>query len=131
MSQRTSGSRARARTTSTPLIPSDLSIRVLLIHGETNASYLSRTATANGLEFPRLPKTLHTGRLPRSAADVHPARQEVMVSTEAMARLTRLVERDQEQLRRALPGLRAETMLDLDRAAVRVTAWPRSRAPDR
>ncbi|OAH14320.1 hypothetical protein [Streptomyces jeddahensis] len=34
------------------------------------------------------------------------------------------MERDQEQLRRALPGLRDDKLLDVDAAAVRVTAWP-------
>ncbi|MET8680778.1 hypothetical protein ABZW18_25120 [Streptomyces sp. NPDC004647] len=42
----------------------DLPIRVPLIRGETNGSFLARTAVANGMELPRLLKALHNGRLP-------------------------------------------------------------------
>ncbi|OAH09933.1 hypothetical protein STSP_66980 [Streptomyces jeddahensis] len=96
-----------------------------MVQGESNASYLARTATANGLELPRLLKALHQERLPRNAADVLPARQEVMVSAEAMARLSGLVERDGEQLQRSLPGLQAEKLLDAAAGTVRIIAWPK------
>ncbi|MEJ8654923.1 TniQ family protein [Streptomyces sp. MS1.AVA.3] len=122
MTQGTTGS-PRARTTK-PLRPSDLPIRVPLIHGETNASYLSRTAAANGLALPRLLKALHHGRLPgRGTVKVLPHLQEVHLSTDAVDRLTTLVERDQEQLQRALPGLHTAQLLNVPGAAIRITVW--------
>ncbi|MGP3925932.1 TniQ family protein [Streptomyces sp. 8N616] len=125
MTQGTTGSPARARTTSTPVKPLDLPIRVPLIHGETNASYLSRTAAANGMELPHLLKVLHHGRLPAAATTrVRPNLQEVLVSEEAATRLATLVERDEHQLRRALPNLRPDRMPTVSRAAVRITVWP-------
>ena len=124
MTQGTKGS-AKARTTRKPLTKADLPIRVPLIHGETTASYLARTTAANGLEAGRLLKALHQGRLPSGTfAPVRPHLQELRLSPAAVARLAVLVERDEEQLRRALPGLHPSQLLGSSEAEVRVTVWP-------
>ncbi|PAZ10485.1 hypothetical protein CLM62_40735 [Streptomyces sp. SA15] len=123
MPQGTKGS-ARARTTRKPLKSADLPIRVPLIHGETTASYLARTAAANGIEAGRLLKALHQGRLPSGAlAPLRPHLMEIRLSPESVTRLAALVERDEDQLR-ALPGLRPGELLVVSGAAVRLTAWP-------
>lgn len=125
----TSPRRASSRTR--PLRSADLPIRVPLIHGETTASYLARTASANGLELPRLLKALHRGRLPgRVPVELRPSVQEVFLSDEAVRRLAGLVERDEEQLRRALPGLDPEQLLKAPDAAVRITVWPEGPGSD-
>ncbi|MET9956320.1 TniQ family protein [Streptomyces sp. NPDC006339] len=124
MTQGTKGA-PKPRTTSKPLKKTDLPIRVPLIHGETTASYLARTAAANGIEAGRLLKALHQGRLPGGTfAPVHPNLQETRLSQKAVTRLAELVERDEDQLRRALPGLRPEKLLGTAGAEVRISLWP-------
>jgi hypothetical protein len=87
MTQGTKGS-TKARTARKPLKKTDLPVRVPLIHGETTASYLARTAAANSLEPVRLLKALHQGRLPSGAfAPVHPHLQEARLSPKAVTRL--------------------------------------------
>ncbi|WP_107483767.1 TniQ family protein [Streptomyces sp. SA15] len=115
----------RRLTTRKPLRSADLPIRVPLIHGETTASYLARTAAANGIEAGRLLKALHQGRLPSGAlAPLRPHLKEVRLSPESVTRLAALVERDEDQLRRALPGLRPGGLLVVSGAEVRLTVWP-------
>ncbi|MGW5679195.1 TniQ family protein [Streptomyces sp. NPDC003860] len=105
------------------LTAADLPIRVPLVHGETTASYLARTAAGNGLPLPRLLRSLHgaraVGRLP---LEIHPGMQEVYLDAEAVHLLGVLVERDPEQVRRALPGLCEGHPLPA--SPVRVTTWP-------
>lgn len=89
-----------------PPRPSDLPIRVPLVHGETNGSFLARTASANGLALSRLLTALHHGRPPgRFPADLRPNVQEMLLSGQAVTRLAALTGRQEEQLRRALPAL--------------------------
>ncbi|MFD0353614.1 TniQ family protein [Streptomyces sp. NPDC127110] len=109
------------------LTAADLPIRVPLIHGETTASYLARTATANAVELPHLLRALHTGRLPASAAHVQPGTHEVALTPEALARLAELTGRQDDQLRRALPGLGPERPHTASAgAAVSARAWPQT-----
>ncbi|MGW2865929.1 TniQ family protein [Streptomyces sp. NPDC001205] len=125
MTQGTTGSAAPTRTATKPLKTTDLPIRIPLIHGETNASFLLRTAAANHLPLPRLLKALHRGRASGlDKADVQPNLQELRLSPEALARLAALVERDEDQLRRALPGLHPEQLLKTVGPTVRITDWP-------
>ncbi|MGA4844675.1 TniQ family protein [Streptomyces sp. G45] len=124
MTQGTKGT-PKPRTTSKPLKKTDLPIRVPMIHGETTASYLARTAAANGIEAGRLLKALHQGRLPGGTfAAVRPHLQEARLSPKAVARLAALVERDEDQLRRALPGLHPDHLLSTAGAQVHITSWP-------
>ncbi|MCY0924011.1 TniQ family protein [Streptomyces sp. H27-G5] len=109
-----------------PLTAADLPIRVPVIHGETTASYLARTAAANAVELPRLLRALHKGRLPASAAQVHPGTHEVTLTAESLARLADLTGRQEDQLRRALPGLALERLHPLPAAAVRARPWPQT-----
>ncbi|MER6522626.1 TniQ family protein [Streptomyces sp. NPDC001553] len=108
-----------------PLTAADLPIRVPVIHGETTASYLARTAAANDVELPRLLRALHKGRLPASVAQLHPGTHEVALSAESLARLAALTGRQEDQLRRALPGLAPVRLLTFPDAAVRAWSWPR------
>ncbi|ORT54215.1 TniQ family protein [Streptomyces sp. CB03238] len=106
------------------LTPADLPIRVPLIHGETTGSFLARTADANGLEVQRLLKALHHGGLPSAVRGLRPNTHEVYLSGGAVTRLAALVERDQAQLHRALPGLHPERLVQMADAAVRIMRWP-------
>ncbi|MYT25997.1 hypothetical protein GTW69_37985 [Streptomyces sp. SID7760] len=107
--------------TPAPLTPDDLPIRVPLIHGETVVSFLTRTATANGLPLPRILDTLGGGcELP--ADGLSPQREELLLPAEAVARLALLVNRDAAQLARALPTLSPERTAGAE--ALAVTPWP-------
>lgn len=108
------------------LTAADLPIRVPVIHGETTASYLARTASANAVELPRLLGALHKGRLPASAAQVQPATHEVALTAESLVRLAALTGRQEEQLHRALPGLAADRLHTASGAAVRAKPWPQT-----
>ncbi|MEU8623120.1 TniQ family protein [Streptomyces sp. NPDC048623] len=124
MTDSTTGPR-RAPSRTKPLKPADLPIRVPLIHGETNASFLARTASANGLGAQRLLKALHHGRLPaRTRAQLRPGVHEVLLNASAVARLAVLTGREEEQLHRALPGLAAAQQSGGEEAAVELTVWP-------
>ncbi|MFF5688869.1 hypothetical protein ACFY73_29980 [Streptomyces albidoflavus] len=99
----------------------DLPIRVPLIHGETTGSFLARTATANGLPLPALLDELGDGyELPDDG--LSPGREEVDLPAEALARLVLLVDRDADQLARALPGLTPDRIAETE--AGRITPWP-------
>ncbi|MFF4741306.1 TniQ family protein [Streptomyces sp. NPDC001262] len=125
MTPSTTNNPGRTRMATKPLKASDLPIRAPLIHGETTGSFLARTASANAVDFPRLLKALHRGRLPGGAPDqLSPNIQEVLLSGEAVTRLAALTDRDEEQLRRALPGLHPDRLLKASVAAVRITVWP-------
>ncbi|MFE4496056.1 hypothetical protein ACFRKD_26745 [Streptomyces niveus] len=101
------------------LTADDLPIRVPLIHGETTASYLRRTATANGLPLPTLLDSLAAGcELPDDG--LTPSREEVLLPADALARLVLLVDRDADQLGRALPGLAPDRLADTPN----ITPWP-------
>ncbi|WP_189971749.1 TniQ family protein [Streptomyces violascens] len=106
-----------------PITAAELPIRVPLITGETVASFVLRTATANGLPVPALLATLDEG-LVLPDEDLVPQREEVTLSTAALARLAVLVDREPGQLARALPGLHPDRLLD---AGAHITSWPRDR----
>ncbi|MEW2635386.1 TniQ family protein [Streptomyces sp. NPDC048389] len=124
MTQGTTGSPTRARSTNKPLNPADLPIRVPLIPGETTLSFLTRTATANGQDLAPLLKTLHRGRLTLPKDEPRPQRHEAFLSTEAADRLAVLTGRPAEQIQRALPNTRAPHLLGTQAAAVRLEPWP-------
>ncbi|MER5809929.1 TniQ family protein [Streptomyces sp. NPDC002033] len=108
------------------LTASDLPIRVPVIHGETTASYLARTASANAVELPRLLRALHKGRLPVSATRVQPGTHEVALTAESLASLAELTGRQEDQLRHALPGLHPERLHTAAGATVSVRPWPQT-----
>ena len=126
MATGTGAAPARARTAAKPLRAEDLPIRVPLIHGETTASLLLRTATANGAELNRLIKALHHGRLTLPKAGVEPQWQEVLMSAASADRLATLLGRTVDQLQRALPSLRVPRLLDESAAAVSLKSWTRA-----
>lgn len=109
-----------------PLTTADLPIRVPVIHGETTASYLARTASANAVELPRLLRALHKGRLPASATRVQPGTHEVALTSESLARLAELTGRQEDQLRHALPGLHPGRLHPASGAAVSARPWPQT-----
>jgi hypothetical protein len=115
---------ASARTAGRPVTTADLPIRVPLIHGETTASFLARTAAANGIGHRVLLEALHRGRLSLPGADVRPQAAELFLTAAAAGRLAALVERPVDQLHRALPNLRTGRLLDGRAAALRVVPWP-------
>ncbi|MGW2599552.1 hypothetical protein [Streptomyces klenkii] len=110
--------RAPARLTA-----ADLPIRVPLISGETTASFLLRTAIANGLPLPVLCGALDEDLAPPDDG-LFPQREEVILTAEAFARLVALVEREPDQLTRALPGAAPDRLAD---AGARITPWPQDR----
>ncbi|MFD9824174.1 TniQ family protein [Streptomyces violascens] len=103
------------------LTTDDLPIRVPLIHGETVASLLTRTATANGVPLPRLLDALG-GECELPADGLSPQREEILLPAEALARLALLLDRDPDQLGRALPGLSPERTAGAE--ALAITPWP-------
>ncbi|MFD9593118.1 hypothetical protein ACFWA9_10210 [Kitasatospora sp. NPDC059973] len=117
-------SKPAAKPRPKPLKPADLPLHAPLIHGETTASLLVRTGAANAVAPDLLLKALHAGRLTVPAAGVQPQQHEVRMSAEALERLAKLLDRPAEQLQRALPGLRAEQLLDEPGAVVRLVPWP-------
>ncbi|MFI7142898.1 TniQ family protein [Streptomyces massasporeus] len=107
--------------TPAPITAAELPIRVPLIHGETVASYLTRTATANGLALPALLGALDDGLgLPDDGLD--PQREEIRLPVEALDRLAALVDREPGQLSRALPSTHPDRLADVE--AVRIEPWP-------
>jgi hypothetical protein len=114
----------RRRTTVRRLTVADLPLQVPHIQGETTASFLARTATANALTLRQLLKALHHGRLPKTAADAQARHAEVLLTPAALERLTGLVQRDAGQLAAALPHLSPGQLAEGEVAAVRAVAWP-------
>ncbi|MFI5867714.1 TniQ family protein [Streptomyces sp. NPDC051546] len=108
--------------TPAPLTAHDLPIRVPLIHGETTASYLARTSIANGLPLPVLLAALGDAPLPDEG--LMPEREEILLSAQALARLAALVEREPDQLARALPGAHAGRLV----CELHLEPWPRDLA---
>ncbi|MFI5867654.1 TniQ family protein [Streptomyces sp. NPDC051546] len=125
MTPRTPASTGTARPQA--LTSADLPIRVPLIHGETTASFLARTAVANAVELPRLLRALHKGRLPAAAADAQPGTHEVALTAESVTRLADLTGRKEDQLRHALPGLAPDRLHASSGLALRARTW--SQAP--
>lgn len=107
--------------TPAPITAADLPIRVPLIHGETVASYLTRTATANGLDLPALLGALDDA-LDLPADGLDPQREEVRLPAEALDRLAALVDRNPGQLSRALPSAHPDRLAEAE--AVHVEPWP-------
>ncbi|MFZ4138809.1 TniQ family protein [Streptomyces koyangensis] len=103
-----------------PIAADDLPIRVPLIPGETTLSYLSRTAAANGLDLPALLGALDGLDLPAGTLD--PQREEVLLPAEALDRLAVLVDRDPDQLTRALPSTHPDRVAAVQ--APRIEPWP-------
>ncbi|MFD4789499.1 TniQ family protein [Streptomyces sp. NPDC058459] len=83
--------------------------RVLLLAGESNASYLSRVAAAQGVSVDFLLGELGAGPPGQQALAPHLA--EVFLSRAAVDRLAVMVRMDWPQLRRALPHLREPHLL--------------------
>jgi hypothetical protein len=106
-----------------PLTANDLPLHAPLIRGETTASFLARTAAANGTTTEQLLKAVHVGRLTLPTGGVQPQQHEVHMSAAALDRLAGLLGRQVEQLQHTLPGLRAEQLLDEPAAAVRLAPW--------
>ncbi|KOG86012.1 hypothetical protein ADK38_33435, partial [Streptomyces varsoviensis] len=103
------------------LTADDLPIRVPLIQGETLASFLIRTSTANGLPVDTLLGALVEGAPELPDDGLMPQREEVRLPAEGLAQLAALVGREPEQLARALPGVRPGGLVD----APTVEPWPR------
>lgn len=106
--------------TPVPLTAAELPLRVPLIHGETNLSYLLRTATANGLGVGPLLDTLAGRALELPDDGLSPQRDEVRLSPAVLDRLATLVEREPEQLARALPGAHPVRLAE----TAQLDAWP-------
>ncbi|MFD4535610.1 hypothetical protein ACFWNL_18220 [Kitasatospora sp. NPDC058397] len=113
-----------AKPRAKPLKPADLPLHAPLIHGETTASLLARTAAANGIAVDPILKAVHTGRLALPAGGVQPQQHDVRVSAAALERLATLLGRPVDQLQRAAPNLRADRLLDESAAVVRLVPWP-------
>ncbi|MBK6017728.1 TniQ family protein [Streptomyces sp. MBT53] len=109
-----------APTPPVPLTADELPLRVPLIHGETNLSYLLRTATANGLGVGPLLDTLTDRALELPDDGPSPQRDEVRLSPAALDRIAALVEREPEQLARALPGAHSDRLAE----TAQLDAWP-------
>jgi hypothetical protein len=101
----------------------DLPIRVPLIRGETTASFLMRTAAANGLPHRQLLKTLHQGRFMLRGGVLRPWVEELFLSEESLRLLGWLVDRPVERLLGALPDLRAEHAVPSPHLRLRIVAW--------
>ncbi|WP_269859624.1 TniQ family protein [Streptomyces sp. RPT161] len=101
----------------------DLPLRVPLIAGETTASYLARTAAANGLAYTAMLRALQPGRRGR-LPPLRPVAAEVYLSRESVRLLAELVHRPVDQVVRALPNLRDEHLLASEQPRVRSSAWP-------
>lgn len=125
MTPRTPASTSPARKTQA-LTATDLPIRVPLIHGETNTSFLARTAAANAVELPHLLRALHKGRLPAAATTAQPGTHEVALTADSVTRLAELTGRHEDQLRHALPGLAPDQLHTPSGPAVRARPWPQT-----
>ncbi len=99
----------------------EIPIRVPLIPGETTLSLLARTAAANGPDLPRLLRSLDED-LDLPDRDLDPRREELLLSPETLARLAALVDRDADQLSRALPSAHPDRVADIE--AARIEPWP-------
>ncbi|WP_069874819.1 TniQ family protein [Streptomyces malaysiensis] len=107
-----------------PITADALPLRVPLIHGETTLSFLHRTATANGRELPKLLGALvDTGLKAPEEGGPAPHREEVLLPAEGIARLAALVQREPEQLARALPSTHPARLADTETA--RIEPWPK------
>lgn len=100
--------------------------RVVMVRGETVASYLSRLAECNGMRFEELAR--HIGA-PRTVKRADPRCEEVRLGPVARQRLAQVSGRSVEQLVQALVSLVDCRISARARRQVEIESWPQGRLP--
>ncbi|MES9594670.1 TniQ family protein [Streptomyces sp. NPDC007076] len=100
--------------------------RVVMVRGETVASYLWRLVDRNGMRFEELAQ--HIGA-PRTIGSADPSNEEVRLGPVARQRLAEVSGRPVEQLAQALVSLAESRISARARRQVAIEPWPEGREP--
>ncbi|MFC9679425.1 TniQ family protein [Streptomyces sp. NPDC056948] len=100
--------------------------RVVMVRGETVASYLSRLAHHNGMQFEELAR--HIGA-PRTMRRAEPRFEEVRLGPVARQRLAQASGRPVGQLDQALVSLQDSRISARARRQVEIESWPEGQLP--